>query len=192
MFPSAQRFSLKIEDRFNQSIDLFASEQITSCPMAKLNSDITQRSRIGDLSISARLIKTVRRVANPFDSRSPQTTRNLLTHTHHPSRAETPFLPIYSGKSAKVCAMCYRRDPRIRIVVPSRTNKKVERRKARTPGPNGGCTILRGFIARFGARALAYFVPSSWRIDLQKLIRLLFTILSPITVIFFSRNILLE
>ncbi|KYM79345.1 hypothetical protein ALC53_10203, partial [Atta colombica] len=28
-------------------------------------------SRIGDLSISARLIKTVRRVANPFDSRSP-------------------------------------------------------------------------------------------------------------------------
>lgn len=100
--------------------------------------------RLGDLSIRARLIKTVRRVANPSDSRSLVDDGKLI-HSHQPSWGETPFLPIYSGKSAKVCAMCYRRDPGVRIVVRSRTNKKVERSKARTPGPGWWLHHLAGF-----------------------------------------------
>lgn len=69
MFPSAQRFLLRIEDRFiSLSICIRIDHKM---PDGKIKFRHYTAERIGDLSISARLIKTVHRVANPFDSRSP-------------------------------------------------------------------------------------------------------------------------
>lgn len=110
-----------------------------------------------------RLIKTVRRVANPSDSRS-LVDDGKLTYSH-PTIPEqnSPILAYLRRKVTESLRHVLSKGSGggIRIVVRSRTNKKVERNKARTLGDrDAGCVILRkkggGDVFRGCARSFAF------------------------------------